>query len=868
MVFPSKLSKPHQEKLLLDRTIRLRNVRVNNLKNIDLDIPHGQWLAICGLSGSGKSSLAFDTLYAEGQRRYIDCLSPGTRKFFSQLDKPAADLIDGLPPAIAVQPPRGTPDRRTTVGNATEIVEHLRLLFTRVGNLVCPSCCSAVTRDDAETVAGWLEVLPRGTKYLVAFQSNPSEPIDLRESLLIGRRNGFLRAIVNDRTVNLDSASDWPTRSHTTSPYFVVDRLTAGTTDRSRVTESLETAFQFGAGTCVVLIAGDLLDPIVALSMPFLECRIDGNAYQNLRFSRKLICSTCGRLFPMAEPTLFSFNKQASACGACGGVGYSDDELMEVCSICSGSRLTPAALAFQIGGLTIAEVCRLTIEQAADFFQQLSLTASQQVIARLVLVHIQSRLQYLQRVGLGYLTLDRPIRTLSGGELQRVLLTTCLSSTLVNLLYVLDEPTNGLHPHDVARLITSIQCLKARGNTVVVVDHDEELIRAASRIIEIGPAGGAAGGEIVFEGSAAELERAATITGDYLGGRRGMSSGAGQRRQPRGKLRLTGARGHNLKQLDVEFPLGCLCVVAGVSGAGKSSLVQQTLYGALVQRLENKSIPTLPYDDLFGESSIDEVVLIDQSPIGRTGRSNPVTYVQAFADIRQAFAETPDAKSHQFEAGQFSFNVPGGRCEKCLGTGQLTFDMQFLADIYLRCDDCDGTRYRDATLAVRYRGRNIAEVLDLTVREAFLFFRGQPQVQTKLKALIDVGLEYIRLGQSATTLSAGEAQRLRLAVFLNASKKKRALFMMDEPTAGLHMADITKLLDCFEALMTVGHSFLIVEHNLQLMKYADWIIDLGPGAAGLGGQVVACGTPEQLAANPASITGQYLSTALARCVPD
>lgn len=853
--------------MTVNRTIRIRNVCVNNLQGIDLDIRHGQWLAICGLSGSGKSSLAFDTLYAEGQRRYIDCLSAGARTFVAQRDKPEADLIDGIPPAIAVQASRGITDRRTTVGNASEIVEYMRLLFAQLASIVCPVCSSHVGNDNAQTVAAALNELAEGTRYLVAFPADARSK-DLAELLAVGRSQGFLRAIVGDRTFNTEfdlAASMSSSCSIVDQPvWFVVDRLTAGSSDLTRIRESLETAFQFGDGMCEVFISGETeTNGFVNESQ-----LIDGKPFGKSSFATKLICAVCGRLFPQAQPNLFSYNKGPAVCSGCDGLEFVDDEFESACPECHGARLGPDALAFQIRGKNIAEVCNQNILHCRKFFADIEWSVAEQTVAGRLLKQIDARLDYLSQVGLGYLTLNRPIRTLSSGEAQRVALTACLSSTLVNMLYVLDEPSIGLHPHDIGNLTQAIQKLNARGNTVVVVDHEEELIRAAPRIVEIGPAAGAAGGEIVFDGDVTELMGAeGSITGDFLAGRRGVSSGAGKRRDGRGRLRLNGACGHNLKTLDVEFPLGCLCVVSGVSGAGKSSLVRQTLYGAIGQRKE-KTVPTLPFADLFGDSQIDEVVLVDQSPIGRTPRSNPVTYVKAFDDIRNTFAETADAKAYNFSASRFSFNVAGGRCDKCNGDGQLKIDMQFLADIYVKCDQCNGTRYRDETLAVRYRGCNIAEVLNLTVRQAFTFFRGQPRVQGKLKALIDVGLDYIRLGQPATTLSSGEAQRLKLAVYLNASKKKRALFILEEPTTGLHMADVTRLLDCFDALLSVGHSFIIVEHNLQIMKYADWIIDLGPGAAEHGGRVVVAGTPETVAECAESTTGRYLAEALAKCVSE
>ena len=476
---------------------------------------------------------------------------------------------------------------------------------------------------------------------------------------------------------------------------------------------------------------------------------------------------------------------------------------------------------------------------------------------------IEDRLDFLNRVGLGYLSLDRPVDTLSNGERQRIRLTAVLSSTLVNMLYVLDEPALGLHQGEIEKLAGCLERLHSRGNTLVVVDHNPQLIQSAHRVIEIGPGAGAEGGQVVFDGTPDQLTQPkASLTGEYLAGRSGVACRSDQRRTPKSMLRLTGACGNNLQNIDVEFPLGCLGMITGVSGSGKSSLLLDTLVGAVSKRKGNEITGTLPHDDLLGDSPINEVVVVDQSPIGRTGRSNPVTYVKAFDDIRKAFAETVDATTHNLTASHFSFNVNGGRCQKCNGEGVQKIDMQFLADIHIKCDQCAGTRYRKEVLAVRYRDKTIAQVLEMTVREAFLFFRGQPKVQTKLKSLIDVGLEYIRLGQPATTLSSGEAQRLKLALYLNASSKKRVLFVMDEPTTGLHMKDINRLIDCFDTLITAGHSMIAIEHNLQLIKNADYVIDLGPGGGDAGGQVVAVGTPEQIAKCKASVTGQYLKKLL------
>lgn len=833
------------------RQIELRNVRVNNLKGIDLDIPHGQWLSICGLSGSGKSSLALDTLFAEGQRRYIESLSPYTRQFLHQLDKPLADRINGIPPAVAVQAARGKSGPHATVGTATEVLHYLRLVFAKLATPVCPDCELAVSRDDPQSVAERLAQLPAATRFQIGYWLLLSdEPLGLLDAV---KRHGFGRVVVGNKTLELPiEASEVPTVLAAAEAIVIVDRLNSDSPE-SRVRESLETAFLFGLGQCVVLVAEGNTEHDDTSDSASVE--IDASRWRLWTFSEDLMCGNCQHKFPPPEAKLFNFASPFGACRSCEGIGTQKGK---PCKDCDCARLNSDALSFHFSGRNIAQLCSMKIASLCEFLEQSKADASETGISRKLIPQVVQRLSYLCQVGLSYLSLDRTINSLSSGEAQRVSLTNSLGSTLVNMLYVLDEPSSGLHRHDMGPICSAISSLHQRGNTVVVVDHEDPIIRAAERVIEIGPAAGDDGGEIVFDGTTTQLlEADASLTGEYLAGRRGISIGQ-TRRQPRGRLKLAGARGHTLQNIDVEFPLGCLCVVTGVSGAGKSSLVQQTLYGAICNRKNKSCDPPLPYDDLYGDSQIEEVVLIDQTPIGRSPRSNPVTYVKAFDDIRKAFAETPDATTHNLTPGHFSFNVAGGRCNKCEGNGCLTVDMQFLNDMVITCDQCHGTRFNDQVLAVKYRGKNIAEVLSMTVRESFGFFRGQPRVQAKLKALIDVGLEYIRLGQPANKLSSGEAQRLKLALHLNANRRGRSLLIIDQPTAGLHMYDVVRLLDCFGALLDVGHSIIIVEHNLQLIKHADWIIDLGPGAADLGGRVVVAGTPEQVADNDASLTGRYL----------
>jgi excinuclease ABC subunit A len=974
---------------LAGRCIELRGVEVHNLKHVDLDIPHRKLVVLCGVSGSGKTSLAIDTLYAEGQRRYIESFSAYTRQFLEQLDKPAAERIEGLPPAIAVTRRNTSRSSRATVGTTTEIIEYLRLLFARLGRVVCRNCGKEVRRDSPRTASDRLGSLPEGTRCMIAFAQALGDGRAFDEAAAELREDGFVRAIVDGRTVHLGedvprigdgATSDGATGTSDESRnglYVVVDRLTARTTPIERFHDSLETAFARGEGRCWAFV----LEPEAAQQpdsaqhgdgrttpsspetrsngQPLADhCTIDGQTWSRIGFSQSLRCEACGIDYPEPDPRLFSFNHPLGACPRCEGFGNVIDidmdlvvpdpsksirdgtiapwntpayagelksllksadklgipvdvpfrELTEeqrlmirdgvpekefaglkgffawlekrkyklhlrvflsrwrtyrTCPECGGDRLRPEALSVRIGGQSIADVARMQIDEARSFFAALALDSWERAVGRTMLEQVQRRLDFLIEVGLSYLTLGRTLRTLSGGEAQRVALTAALGSSLVNMLYVLDEPTVGLHPRDAQRLIGTIHALRDRGNTVVVVEHEEDFLRAADQLIEIGPGAGERGGKVVFQGTVAEIENDPdSLTGQYLSGRRGVAPAARRRKPSHGWIRLAGVRGNNLKNVTVEFPLGVLCLVTGVSGSGKSTLVQDTLYGAICRRKKKDAPKPYPYEDVFGDGQIDDVLLVDQSPIGRSPRSNPVTYVKAFDEIRAVFADTIEARTHNYTAGHFSFNSGDGRCTACNGDGRIEIDMQFLADVYMTCSQCQGTRYRREILGVTYRGRNIAELLEMTVREAFTFFRGQPKVQTRLKRLIDVGLDYLRLGQPVSTLSAGEAQRLKLASYLTTARRSRTLFLLDEPTTGLHFSDVLQLLDCFDALLAVGHSLIVVEHNLQLIKAADYIIDLGPGAADAGGEVVVQGTPEKVARERRSATGALLAESL------
>ncbi len=931
--------------------IRLRGVKVHNLRHVDLDIPRNRLIAFCGVSGSGKTSLALDTLYAEGQRRYIESFSAYTRQFLERLEKPDAERIDGLPPAVAITHKDQSRSSRATLAAATEIDNHLRLLFARIGRVFCHGCGKEVRQDSPNSVAQQLARLAPGTRFMVAFTRIAESAGDLDEMVHDLREDGFVRAVVDGRMRNLDSHSSWSLVAWPVELLVIVDRLTVGESPHSRTIDSLETAFAKGGGRGVVLSQAPSDQPTSTVT-------IDDAAWGKSGFSKALSCTDCGLDYPAPDPRLYSYNSVMGACPACEGFGNSVEidmqlvvpdpnksladgaiapwntpayshELSELlalapdyhlptdvpyrelseadlalirngvperdfgglngffawlekrkykmhlrvflsrwrsyhpCTVCAGKRLRPEALATKIRDHSIADLLSFKIEDALAFFRDIELDEWDRNVGRTMLDQVTARLSFLVAVGLGYLELDRTLRTMSHGEAQRVTLTSALGSSLVNMLYVLDEPSVGLHPRDVDRLVEAVWSLRRRNNTVIVVEHEEAMLRAAEQLIEVGPAAGERGGKIVFQGTLAEMEASPdSLTGAYLSGRRGMAVPERRRSPNHGWVRLVGARGNNLKNITVEFPLGVLCLVTGVSGAGKSSLVQETLYGALCLR-KRKSVATpLPYDDVYGDGQIDDVILIDQSPIGRSPRSNPVTYVKAFDEIRAVFAETIEARTHNYSASHFSFNVDGGRCQACNGDGHVEIDMQFLADVFMKCDQCGGSRYRHEILEVTYRGRNIADVLDMTIREAFTFFRGQSKVQKKLKRLIDVGLDYLRLGQPANTLSAGESQRLKLASYISAAKRNRTLFIMDEPTTGLHYADIVQLLDCFDALLSVGHSLIVVEHNLQMMKAADYIIDMGPDAAEAGGQVMVQGTPEKVAHCADSLTGQFLATAL------
>jgi excinuclease ABC subunit A len=935
-------------------TISLRGVAVNNLQKVDLDLPHRKLIAFCGVSGSGKTSLALDTLYAEGQRRYIESFSTYTRQFLEQLDKPAADSIEGIPPSIAVTRKNVSRSSRATVGSVTQINEHLQLLFARIGEVICQSCRQKVSQDSAESATDKLAQLPDGVRLMVGFTSHRGQqrPAEVWVADLVAL--GYRRIVLDDRFVEL-APEAVPLLSERESIDVVFDRLTANSESSARLRDSLEAAQEAGRGTSLVWIDAREAN----LSSDLGErVEIEGQPWLRRRYSQFFRCEQCKIDYPTPEPQLLNFNNPLGACPACEGFGNVIDidmdrvvpdanksirdgaiapwntpayehELKELlalakqyklpvdipfrelqpehlvlirdgvpeknfggltgffnwlerrkykmhlrvflsrwrsyypCRECGGARLNQSALAVRIGGQNIAEISRLKIRDAISWFKELELTPWQYSVGRLLLDQVVNRLSYLERVGVGHLSLERPLRTLSGGEAQRVSLTSALGSNLVGMLYVLDEPCVGLHPADVPQLVNTIHALRDRGNSVAVIEHEAAVLRSADEVVELGPGAGEFGGKVVFQGTpSAMLESSDSRTGDWLSGRRTVGKRAARRPCEHGAIRLEGARGNNLQNITVDFPLSVMCVVTGVSGSGKSTLVQQTLFPAVAQRLRMEVERPEPFNEILGVHQIEDAVLIDQSPIGRTPRSNPVTYVKAFDPIRAMFAETNEAQARGFKASHFSFNVEGGRCEACQGDGFLQIDMRLMADVYMKCPECQGQRFRREVLDVKYRGYNIAEVLDLSVREAFTFFRGHRKILAKLKCLMEVGLDYLRLGQPANTLSGGEAQRLKMATYISSERRGRTLFVLDEPTTGLHFSDVMQLIDCFDSLVDMGHSLVVVDHNLLIMQAADWIIDLGPGAADEGGRVVATGTPEQLASNSASITGKFLAKEL------
>jgi excinuclease ABC subunit A len=987
--------------------ITIRGARTHNLKGIDVDIPHNKLTVVSGVSGSGKSSLAFDTVYAEGQRRYVESLSAYARQFLERIEKPDVDHMDGLAPAIAIKQKNQTRNPRSTVATATEIYDYLRLLYARCGTVTCLHCGGIVKRDSVDEIVASLLALPEGTRAYALFPieraevklealrgssvevvevpapvktaklSNkkaakpaPATPViditdSLKERLTELRRRGYNRLFQNGRIVEFSTPESLLELDFSQPIFVLIDRLAISPEVRARIVDAIETGYRE---------SGEIRFQTVP--------REESQAPALFRFSAAFECTTCHRAYREPEPRLFSFNNPFGACPRCQGFGNTIDfdpnliipdksktldegaiapwtttkyrvhhgEMKRAaaaagvpvdvpwfdltpaqqafiedgkgsfpgirgffaeldrkkyklhvrvflskyrgyasCPDCKGQRLRAEARAVLINNRNICEVSALTITAAQEFFDNLKLSPSQTEIAGKILEEVRQRIGFLHQVGLDYLTLDRLSSTLSGGESQRIQLATSLGSRLVGALYVLDEPSIGLHTRDTAKLIHIMEELRDLGNTILVVEHDPDVIRAADYLLDLGPGAGELGGQLLAAGTVAEVtHNPNSITGKYLSGRLTIPVPKFRREPGREHLKLTGARIHNLKGVDLDIPLGLLCCVTGVSGSGKSTIVHQVLYRALMQALGQAEGPASTpdpahlYRGLSGTQHLNDVILVDQSPIGRTPRSNPVTYIKAFDAIRELFASQPDARRKNLSAGSFSFNVPGGRCDVCEGDGTVTVEMQFLADIELPCEECNGTRYKNSILEVKYRNKNIHDVLNMTVKEALVYFAGTPKIADKLYVLDEVGLGYVRLGQSATTLSGGEAQRVKLASHLATARsitnraasnetaakaRSRTLYILDEPTTGLHFDDVAKLLAAFRKLIDGGGSLLVIEHNLDVIKSADWVVDMGPEGGSGGGRIVAEGTPERIAANPASHTGHWLAPVLGLTAP-
>jgi excinuclease ABC subunit A len=968
---------PMSQSLATD-SITVRGARVHNLKNIDFEVPHNTLTVVTGVSGSGKSSLAFDTIYAEGQRRYVESLSAYARQFLERIEKPDVDVIDGIAPAVAIKQKNTTRNPRSTVATATEIYDYLRLLFARVGRTYCAKCGREVKKDIVDEVADTILALNPETRVQVLFPLQTAAPVEpkakktsrkskkaaaqsgltdqLKARLFDLRKAGFNRLYQAGRVFEFSTPESLLDVRFDQPVFMLVDRLTVSSGSRSRIVDAIETAYRE---------SGQVIFDLPAQG--------DQPARQ-LRFAQRFECKQCGLRYEEPEPRLFSFNNPYGACPKCQGFGNTidfdldlvipdplkslgegaidpwnkpkyrpvftdmkrfakqndipldvpwaeldegqqdlildgDEDFLGVrgffkylerkkyklhirvflsryrgyatCPECHGARLRMEARQVKINGKNLCEVCSMTVEDAAAFFAGVQLSPEEAEIAERLLQEIRERLRFLNDVGLEYLTLDRLSSTLSGGEAQRIQLATALGSRLVGTLYVLDEPSIGLHSRDTHRLINILRDLRDLGNTILVVEHDPDIMRTADRILDLGPGAGENGGKLVAAGTYDEILRnPASLTGRYLADELRIQVPAVRRQPGSQQIRIKGVRANNLKGVDICIPLGMLVAITGVSGSGKSTLLHQVLYQALSEAKKQpiSAAGSAIWESLTGDQYIDEVVLVDQSPIGRTPRSNPVTYIKAFDCIRDLFASLPESKKRGFTSGNFSFNIPGGRCETCQGDGTVTVEMQFLADVELICEECKGTRYKPQILDVRYRGKNIHEVLDLTVKEALRFFAEVPKITDKLRVLDEVGLGYLRLGQSATTLSGGEAQRMKLAAHLQPAareigrpsvssaaaprSRRRMLYIFDEPTTGLHFDDVSKLLAAFRRLIDAGGSILVIEHNLEVIKTADWVIDLGPEGGARGGKIVGVGPPEAIANIPGSYTGKYLARVL------
>jgi excinuclease ABC subunit A len=833
----------------MTNSIIIKGAREHNLKNIDVTIPRDKLVVITGLSGSGKSSLAFDTIYAEGQRRYVESLSAYARQFLEQMGKPDVDSIEGLSPAISIEQKSTSHNPRSTVGTVTEIYDYLRLLFARVGRPYCFQCGEEIAAQTVQQMVDAIASLPEGTKFQILSPIARGRKGEYRKELLEMRRAGYVRARVDGELADLGSDIILDKqKKHTIE--IVVDRLVmkAGDALMRRLADSVETSLKLTGGLVAVLTD-------------------DG---KTRLYSDKLACIKCGVSYPEVEPRVFSFNSPHGACPACDGIGYAmtpgcpeeeDFTLLDACGVCQGARLKPESLAIKLEKKSIAQVTSLSIRSAAEFFVSLKFTDRELVIAHRILKEIRERLGFLVNVGLDYLTLDRAAATLSGGEGQRIRLATQIGSGLVGVLYILDEPSIGLHQRDNRRLLKTLLRLRDLGNTVVVVEHDAETMMAADHLLDMGPGAGTQGGHVIAQGTPHEvMGNPDSVTGQYLRGMQTVS--LPQRgRKPKGYLSVVDAQKHNLKNVTAKIPLGLLTCVTGVSGSGKSTLVLEVLFHSLSQMLYQKKPKIDGCKELRGVDALDKVIDIDQSPIGRTPRSNPATYTGLFSFIRDLYSNLPESRVRGYKPGRYSFNVKGGRCEACQGDGLIKIEMHFLPDVYVTCEVCKGQRYNRETMEILHKGKSIADVLNMTVDDAVEFFEHIPFIKRKLQTLHDVGLHYVKLGQSATTLSGGEAQRVKLSRELSKRPTGRTLYILDEPTTGLHFADVQRLIDVLDRLVEAGNTVLVIEHNLDVIKNADWIIDLGPEGGDRGGEIVVEGPPREIAKSKRSYTGQVLREA-------
>ncbi len=834
----------------MQKYINIKGAREHNLKNIDLKIPRQAVTVITGPSGSGKSSLAIDTIYAEGQRRYVESLSAYSRQFLEQLQKPDVDFIEGLSPSIAIDQKTVNRSPRSTLGTITEIYDYLRVLFTRLGKAFCYNCGSEITTQEAGDVLQGILALPEGTRIQVLAPIVKDRKGNYRKELQEMRNEGFVRARIDNEMADLTQEIILEKKKRHTIE-IVVDRLILRSGIERQLREAVDTAFRY-SDTVVANLLKDNRDVL---------------------FSKTTACQKCGISYPEISPRFFSFNSKAGACPTCNGLGFRDmaEDSIEpggqrVCRACKGFRLRREALSVKFAGLNIGELSRMSVSDAISFLAGLELTERERIIASRVLKEVTDRLSFLVKVGLGYLTLDRPSLSLSGGEAQRIRLATQMGSSLTGVLYVLDEPSIGLHPRDCAKLLDSLSSIRDTGNTIIIVEHDEETIRWADHIIDMGPGAGVRGGWVVAAGTPAQIRKdERSLTGKYISGALSIEIPS-RRRTPAGFIGIRGASEHNLRDLDVDIPLGLFTCVTGVSGSGKSTLIFDILYRAAEQTFSSGAELLAPgrHQEITGLDLIDRVVSVDQAPIGRTPRSNPATYTGFFSFIRDLFALLPESKVRGYKTSRFSFNVPGGRCESCKGNGLIKVEMHFLPNVYVVCDKCKGRRYNAETLAITYKDKNIADVLDMTVSEALRFFENIPHIRRRLGVLEEIGLGYIQLGQPATTLSGGESQRIRLSRELGRKSAGRTLYIFDEPTTGLHFVDIQRLLDVLNMLVDQGNTVVVIEHNLDIIKSADYLIDLGPEGGDEGGRLVAEGTPEEVADNEASYTGRFLKEKLSQ----